>query len=445
TRDLLLHGFDGYMDFAFPHDELSPLTCVGRSKDPDVLNHGINDICGGFSMTLIDSIDSLAVIGDRERFETGVRNVIAVVDFDQDSKVQVFEVSIRVLGGLLSAHQLASGEIALLDMRLDWYSGELLDLAIDLGSRLLHAFDTPTGLPRPRVNLQSGTAQFAPSETNETCAAGAGSLILEFALLSRLSGIPAFEAAARKAFQAVWSRRLDLGLVGSAIDSQTGQWLNSYTSVGASVDSFYEYALKAWILLGDDYYLDVWQISSQAIQDHIVDDSGFLLRTVHVQNGFPLAGHVDSLSAFYPGLLVLAGELEQAVKLHFTYAALWKRYRAIPERYDYVNKAISLPFYPLRPEFVESTYLLYRATKDPYYLDLGRQILHDLKALKTECGFAGLGDVTTGRLENRMESFMLSETLKYLFLLFDDRNPLHGNRMRDPWVLSTEGHMLSMP
>jgi hypothetical protein len=78
---------------------------------------------------------------------------------------------------------------------------KLLQLALDLANRLMPAFDTPTGLPYARVNLKRGIES---NEDQSTCSAAAGSLVLEFTLLSRLSGDPKFEIAARKAFMAVW-------------------------------------------------------------------------------------------------------------------------------------------------------------------------------------------------------------------------------------------------
>jgi ER degradation enhancer, mannosidase alpha-like 1 len=100
-------------------------------------------------LTLIDVLDTLVVLGDRQGFETAVRNVIDWVSFDVNTKPQVFETTIRVLGGLLSGHIFANqtGE----PFHLPWYRGELLDMAYDLGERLLPAFSTPTGLPYARV------------------------------------------------------------------------------------------------------------------------------------------------------------------------------------------------------------------------------------------------------------------------------------------------------
>lgn len=97
-------------------------------------------------------------------------------------------------------------------------------------------------------------------------------------------------------------------------------------------------------------------------------------------------------------------------------------------------------FTSIRPEFIESTYFLYRATKDHYYLNIGREIINHLQTLKTKCGYASLGDVTNGRMEDRMDSFFLSETCKYLFLLFDESNFVHKKN----YLFTTEGHLFSM-
>lgn len=119
-----------------------PLTCCRA-------NIAANDVAGNFSLTLIDVLDTLVVLDDREGFEKAVKNVIQWVQFDVNTKPQVFETTIRVLGGLLSGHIFASrpGQ----SFYLPWYRGELLELAHDLGRRLLPAFSTRTGLPYARV------------------------------------------------------------------------------------------------------------------------------------------------------------------------------------------------------------------------------------------------------------------------------------------------------
>ena len=96
-------------------------------------------------------LDTFIILDDRQGFENAVKNVIEWVSFDVNTKPQVFETTIRVLGGLLSGHTFANrtGQ----PFHLPWYRGELLELAHDLGKRLLPAFATPTGLPYARVYI----------------------------------------------------------------------------------------------------------------------------------------------------------------------------------------------------------------------------------------------------------------------------------------------------
>jgi mannosidase alpha-like ER degradation enhancer 1 len=112
-------------------------------------NIAANDVAGNFSLTLVDVLDTLVVLDDREEFENAVQNVIRWVQFDVNTKPQVFETTIRMLGGLLSGHIFASRQGQ--PFYLPWYRGELLELARDLGNRLLPAFSTRTGIPYARV------------------------------------------------------------------------------------------------------------------------------------------------------------------------------------------------------------------------------------------------------------------------------------------------------
>ncbi|KAI0301837.1 alpha-mannosidase [Multifurca ochricompacta] len=405
VRDLWYHGYTSYMRF-------------------DEENIAYNDVAGNFSLTLIDSLDTLVVLNDRAGFEDAVRKVIHWVSFDVNTKPQIFETNIRVLGGLLSGHLFASrtGQ----PFYLPWYRGELLSMARDLGQRFLPAFSTPTGLPYARINLRHG---IPAGESVETCTAGAGSLILEFATLSRLTGDTRFEKAAHKAFFALWNRRSDIGLVGNTINAWTGNWIYpEVSSVGAGVDSFFEYALKWYILSGEHEFLDVWNESYAAIMRHSRSLDGLWYRRVHMTTGDIAYNTLDSLSAFWPD---------------FKSSLLWKRHAGIPEVWDMSYKQATSLQYPLRPEFIESTWYLYRATRDPMYLDIGKKVFFDLFGrAKVECGIAGIQNLGNNALDDRMESFVLSETLKYLYLLFDEDNPLH--RDDSNYVFTTEGHILSL-
>jgi len=225
-RDLVkktwYHGFDNYINHAFPHDELRPISCTGIGHDREnPNNHEINDVLGDFSMTMIDTLDTFVALRDVENFGRAVGRIAGEIrDFDKDSKVQVFETTIRVLGGLLSGHLFAHDPENVWGHRVDGYNGELLRLAKDLADRLLPAFlRSPTGIPYARINLRHGVVS---GEGTETCTAGAGSLLLEFATLSRLLGDPIYENVAKRAFYALWDRRSSISLFGNTIDIQTG-------------------------------------------------------------------------------------------------------------------------------------------------------------------------------------------------------------------------------
>lgn len=75
---------------------------------------------------------------------------------------------------------------------------------------------------------------------------------------------------------------------------------------------------------------------------------------------------------------MLAGDIEEAICLHALYYSIWKKYGALPERYNWDLKMPDVRFYPLRPELVESTYFLYQATHNPFYLHVGRDILNSI-------------------------------------------------------------------
>ncbi|KAL6702797.1 hypothetical protein ACN47E_000933 [Coniothyrium glycines] len=526
TRDIFYHGFDNYMTHAFPEDELRPLSCGPLTRDRQNPAHiEVNDVLGNYSLTLIDSLSTLAILASTPApshnggnkalhdFQDGIRVLVEhygdgrpspsgqgtrARGFDLDSKVQVFETVIRGVGGLLSAHQFAVGDLPIRGYRPEYekknglnhilwpsgfiYDGQLLRLATDLANRLMPAFNTPTGLPYPRVNLRHGVPFYANSPNNmdaeygqcstdpndkgtevtETCSAGAGSLVLEFSTLSRLTGNPLYERAAKDAFWAVWQRRSSIGLIGAGIDAETGQWVSSYTGIGAGIDSFFEYALKSHILLSGlpynatiadtdspEAFFLAWEEAHEGIRRQIYRGSQHQhphYAQVDLYTGAIRAFWIDSLSAFYQGLLTMAGKLDEAIETHLLYTALWSRYSAMPERWSTATGNIEhgLRWWGGRPEWIESTWYLYQATKDPWYLYTGEMALRDIKRrCWTKCGWAGLQDVRTGELSDRMESFFLGETAKYLFLLFDPSHPL--NTWDAPFVFTTEGHPLIIP
>ncbi|KAL1465317.1 hypothetical protein WDU94_004899 [Cyamophila willieti] len=156
SRSMFYFAYDSYMKYAFPLDELNPVNCSGRGPDYDnPANININDVLGDYCLTLVDSLDTLAILGNASEFQHAVAQVIKHVDFNKDNIIQVFEANIRILGALLSAHlMIVDTEQPFGSLQPDWYDNQLLHLANDLASRLLPAFqNTTTGLPVPRVMI----------------------------------------------------------------------------------------------------------------------------------------------------------------------------------------------------------------------------------------------------------------------------------------------------
>ncbi|KTF91897.1 hypothetical protein cypCar_00030036 [Cyprinus carpio] len=436
------HAYQNYMDHAYPADELMPLTCRGRVRGLEPSRGDIDDALGKFSLTLIDTLDTLALLNKTVEFEEAVRRVVADVRLDNDIVVSVFETNIRVLGGLLGGHSMA---VMLKESgRMVWYQDELLHMAKDLGLRLLPAFNTSSGLPYPRVNLRYGVRgpETRTGTETDTCTACAGTIILEFAALSRFTGDPTFEAHARRALDFLWEKRQrHSNLVGTTINIHSGEWVRRDSGVGAGIDSYYEYLMKAYILLGDDRFLQRFNTHYASIMKYISQPP--LLLDVHIHKPLlPARTWMDSLLAFFPGLQVLKGDIQPAIETHEMLYQVTKKHNFLPEAFT-TDFRVHWAQHPLRPEFAESTYFLYKATRDPYYLEVGRTILENLNRFaRVPCGFAAMKDVRTGSHEDRMDSFFLAEMFKYLFLLFAEEEDLHFNV--EDYVFTTEAHLLPL-
>ncbi|XP_038216675.1 ER degradation-enhancing alpha-mannosidase-like protein 3 [Zerene cesonia] len=439
ARRMFYHAYNAYMDNAYPADELMPLSCQGRWRGITPSRGDMDDVLGNFSLTLVDSLDTLAVMGDFSEFSRAIKLVIRDVTFDHDIIVSVFETNIRMVGGLLSAHVLATAlknEVP----ALQWYNGELLEKAEDLGRRLLPAFNTSTGIPHGRVNLRHGIRGL--SESRETCTACAGTMILEMAALSRLTGNPVFEQKAHKAMDGLWKiRHRTSDLMGTVINIHSGDWVRKDSGVGAGIDSYYEYCLKAYILLGDEKYLARFNRHYNAVMKYI--SRGPIMLAVHMHRPhLQSRNFMDALLAFWPGLQVLLGDVRPAVETHEMLYQVMQRHTFIPEAFT-SDFQVHWGQHPLRPEFLESTYFLHRATEDDHYLQVGKTVLKALQQYtRVPCGYAAVNDVRTRIHEDRMDSFVLAETFKYLYMLFGEDKDL-PIKLED-YVLTTEAHFLPL-
>ncbi|XP_053663484.1 ER degradation-enhancing alpha-mannosidase-like protein 2 [Anopheles marshallii] len=415
VRQMFHHAYDGYLQYGAPYDELRPLSC-------DAI-----DTWGSYSLTLIDALDTLAVMGNYTEFGRVVQ-LLRDKTFDADINVSVFETNIRIIGGLLSAH-LLSHHADLASMGLvkpGWpCEGPLLEIAEDVAQRLLPAFETATGMPYGTVNLRHGVPY---GETSVTCTAGIGTFILEFGTLSRLTGNPVYEDVAMNALSALYKHRSPIGLYGNHIDVQTGRWIAQDAGIGAGVDSFFEYLVKGSILLEQPALMAKFLESKIAIDRYLKREDWYVW--VSMSKGQITLPVFQSLEAYWPGLLSVYGNTKEALRVLHNYQSVWRQYGFLPEFYNIPTgeAGANRENYPLRPELIESVMYLYRATNDPFLLEVGENILESIEhSAKTSCGYATIRNVLTHQQEDRMESFFLAETTKYLYLLFDPNNVLHND------------------
>ncbi|HET9226227.1 MAG TPA: glycoside hydrolase family 47 protein [Thermoanaerobaculia bacterium] len=412
ARAEMLHSWRAYEKHAWGYDELKPLSKAGHNWHAESL-----------LMTPVDSLDTLLLMGLKEEADKARALIVEKLSFDKDFEVKNFEITIRLLGGLLSAYQMTG------DPRL-------LALADDLGTRLLPVFDSPTGLPYMYVNLKTGKTSGARTNPAEI-----GTLVLEFGTLAKLTKKPVYFDKAKNALVQLYNRRSKIGLVGEEINVETGEWVSKSSHVGGGIDSYYEYLLKCSMLFGDRDCKRMWKESHKALNKYLAEraPSGLWYGLVDMNTGRRTSPEFGALHAFLPAVLALGGDLKNARDLQASAHAMWKLHGIEPEVLDYLEMKVRHAGYPLRPEIVESAYTLHRRTNDPRYLEMGRTYFEGLLAhCRTEAGYTTLKDVTTKEKGDLMPSYFLAETLKYLYLLFAPEKTLDFDKA----VFNTEAHPL---
>jgi hypothetical protein len=412
VRAEFLHSWKAYEQYAWGHDELRPLT-----KQP-------RDWYGqSLLMTPVDSLDTLVLMGFNDDAQKAKTLIVDRLSFDKDIDVKVFEVTIRLLGGLLSGYQLTG-------------DARLLHRADDLGTRLLPAFNTPTGMPYMYVNLRTGKTSGARSNPAEI-----GTLILEFGTLSKLTNKPVYFEKTKRAIVELYKRRSKIDLVGEEIDVETGAWVSKTSHVGGGIDSYYEYLLKCSRLFGDNDCESMWKTSIAALNKHLADQapSGLWYGEVDMDSGKRTSSEFGALHAFLPAVLVMGGDVKRGRRLEESCFRMWTLRGIEPEVLDYRTMTIKHAGYQLRPEIIESAYYLHRATHDTRYLMMGKTFFDSLVAhCRTEDGYTTLKSVVTMEKGDLMPSYFLAETLKYLYLLFAPDAALDLDKV----VFNTEAHPL---
>ena len=444
VRAEFLHAWNGYKKYAWGHDDLKPLSKTYHDWYAEPL-----------LMTPVDALDTMILMGLKVEANRTRQYIVKNLSFDKNIDVQNFEITIRLLGGLLSSYQLTGDK-------------RLLDLAEDLGNRLLPVFESPTGLPYRYVNLKTGKVR-----GDVTNPAEAGTLLIEFGTLSKLTQRPVFFDKAKRALVEIYKRRSPIGLVGTWINVETGEWTDTDSHISGAIDSYYEYLLKCAILFDDQDCRRLWTESIAAINRYLSDDLtkenfSFVGRIPYKELWYGHAGMntgkrtvttYGALDAFFPAVLALSGDLRRAKLLQESSYKMWMKHGIEPEEINYTTMEVTSPGYPLRPEIIESAYYLYhyanstlkaskvrKASLRPppnakldakHYQQMGAMMFRDLvKYCRTDEGYAALKSVVTKEKSDSMQSFLFAETFKYIYLLFASPSTLDFDKV----IFNTEAH-----
>ncbi|KAM3375182.1 mannosyl-oligosaccharide 1,2-alpha-mannosidase MNS1 isoform X1 [Capsicum galapagoense] len=437
VKDAMRHAWSSYEKYAWGHDELQPQT-----------KNGV-DSFGGLGATLIDSLDTLYIMGLDKQFQRAREWVANSLDFNKDYDASVFETTIRVVGGLLSAYDLSGDKL-------------FLDKAQDIADRLLPAWNTPTGIPYNIINLSHGNPHNHRWTAGYSILADSASEQLEFIALSQRTGDPKYQQKVEKVILELSRNFPDDGLLPIHINpaGEEVEFVYSTITFGAMGDSFYEYLLKTWIqgnrTAAVGRYRKMWETSMQGLLSLVRRTSPSSFAYIGEKLGDLLNHKMDELACFAPGMLALGSSgygpdksqkfLSLAEELAWT---CYNFYQSTPtklagENYFFgksQDMTVGTSWNILRPETVESLFYLWRLTGNKTYQEWGWNIFQAFeKNSRIKSGYVGLKDVNTGVQDNMMQSFFLAETLKYLYLLYSPSSiiPL------DEWVFNTEAHPIKI-
>lgn len=489
-KESFIKSWNAYKKYAWLRDEVTPVS--GSYKDP----------FGGWGATLIDALDTLWIMGLKDEFEYAVYDVEKNALFlsTLSKEINVFETTIRFLGGLLSAYDLSDDK-------------RLLVKAHNVGDMLYKAFDTPNHLPIARWDLHDAAYGNKQESQSTSLLAEIGSLCMEFTRLSLLTKDPKYYDAVQHISELLAASQEKTKLPGMwpvVVDAQK-EYFDAGTTytLGGMADSTYEYFPKMMALLGqqDGIYYDMYTRSMEAANEYLfyrpmtptsedilfpgfVDiDANDPSRKKELR---PASGH---LTCFTGGMLALGGKLISsndhllwADKL--TNGCVWA-YRSfatgvMPETFylspcadrdscpwdatkwqadvakahgagggtkeaqsiiakEHIPEGFSSIMdarYILRPEAIESVFIMYRITGDRKWQDKAWEMwkaIDNLTSTKLANSAVRNMNPPEGQkveMADSMESFWLGETLKYFYLIFSEPDLIS----LDEWVFNTEAH-----
>ncbi|PQE29698.1 class I alpha-mannosidase protein [Rutstroemia sp. NJR-2017a WRK4] len=460
VRKEFIHAWNGYKKHAWLHDEVMPLS--GGWKDTFV----------GWAATLVDSLDTLYIMGLRKEFEDTLQT-LRQIDFSRPNaeRVPVFETNIRYLGGLLGAWDVSEHRYPI-----------LIEKAKQLGDLLYEAFNTESGIPAPYYWWNKQREGKIPGE-NGVLVAQIASLSLEFIRLSQVTGDSKYSDAIQRitdqlqrtqnvtSLPGMWPAKANCMGPGLAFTS------SSYT-LGAFADSAFEYLPKTHLLLpaskSSQQYLDMYRNALASFSKNLFfrpnlpgNPKVLFPGSAEAPSGSPhLHTQVQHLACFVGGMVGLGSRLSKSsqeldLAIQLTNGCVWAYENTptgiMPEIFHVDRCAdpsscqftwegngftrIDDPSYQLRPEAIESVFIMYRLTADGSWQEKGWKMFEAIaKHTRTDIANARIQNVMSENpeLEDSMESFWLAETLKYFYLLYSEPDVVS----LDEYVLNTEAHPL---
>jgi len=438
-RGAVKHVWENYMSHAWGYDELKPISGTGKDGH---FRHAI---------TMVDSLDTLWILGLKDEFNNA--KVWLQANFEKKvsaipGSASLFETHIRSFGGLLSAYDLSKDKM-------------FLDLAMPLANRIVGKINGATGIAP--YTFGGGRGGMGCNSLAES-----GTLQLEMRYLSHVTGDKNYAEKTDRFYETIRNRDSLDGLYPNCFMNGKGK-----ITFGADGDSFYEYLVKVWLQGGrkDEKLFKMYEDAVGGLEKYLIsvgnkdageDELTFLNDFFWNGKGSGAGntGRIDysmeHLTCFIPGWLALGLEYlkdkERRKKLAEDIGyTCWQMYKRQPtgigpERVKKRKMDLSLTDtkeYILRPEAAEGWWYLHELIPDPKYREWGWETFVAFeKWLWVEHGYASLKDVskTNSIRLDRMESFFLAETLKYLFLLQDPDHDIHLDR----YVFNTEAHPLSI-
>ncbi|KAK0489042.1 glycoside hydrolase family 47 protein [Armillaria novae-zelandiae] len=436
VKDIFQTSYTAYKTYAWGHDDLTP-----ESKS-------FYDGRNGWGASIVDAMST---------YDEAV-TYVGTIDFNSSKTsdhVSVFETTIRYLGGLLSVYELRGGKDEV-----------LLEKAMEVADKMVHAWVGDNDIPFGHIDFSSNQPDIATSNIAE-----AGTLIIEWAALSKYTGNDTYRELADKAMRHIAKLGAPLpGLAAQGIDPASGEFVGGYVTWGGGSDSYFEYLLKYPRLadLNDTLYVDTWLTAVDSSIKYLLRRStvGQYLYTCDYDAASSEYENVGShLACFHAGNWLYGGTLLGNDTIVNTSLELlegcWNTYASTatgigPEAFAYITPGgntsslsadqqsfydkhgfyITSSYYILRPEVLESNFYAWRITGDTKYLDRAGLVQVDsFKNYLTACHSTNSSKV------DDMESFWFAEVLKYLYLTFDDPSKIS----LDDYVFNTEAHPFKAP